>query len=187
MGAPATLTAGQVVEFITDQPFVVKSQDTAHPFMLFAQMSGSAWMQLSDMTGYGDPDFVLGVAPGQFLDDYVFFTDPTYPETNLVVVRAKDKSMSFQDVTLDCFGPLTGWQSVGEYQWTTIDLMRHNFQPQNNCSTGRHEMKSKGLFGLWVWGWGTPETTPVSSNVSYGYPGGMNVSPLNTVVIPASK
>jgi hypothetical protein len=48
-----------------------------------------------------------------------------------------------------------------------------------------------------VWGWGTPATgcvTPVddpvcgtgqvfTANVSYGYPGGMNVAPINSVVI----
>jgi hypothetical protein len=184
VGGPATLGAGQAVDFITDQPFVVTSQDTAHPFMLFTYMSGSQWSMLSETTGYGDPDFVLSVPPQQYLNDYVFFTDVTYPETNLVVVRAKDSvTGAFDDVTLDCAGVLTGWQSVGNYEWTRIDLMRHDFVPQGNCSTGPHEMKSPGLFGLWVWGWGSPETTEITTNVSYGYPGGMNVQPLNGVVI----
>jgi hypothetical protein len=184
MGAPTSLKAGQAVDFITDVPFVVTSQDTKHPFMLFTYMTGSQWSGLSDMTGYGDPDFVLGVPPQQFLNDYIFFTDPSYPETNLVVVRAKDKSMTFQDVTLDCAGVLTGWQPVGDYEWARIDLIRHDFVNQGSCSTGRHEIKSQGLFGLWVWGWGTPETTTFTKNVSYGYPGGMNVAPINGVVIP---
>jgi len=34
-----------------------------------------------------------------------------------------------------------------------------------------------------VWGWGTPLTTTFTANVSYGYPGGMNVAPINNVVI----
>jgi hypothetical protein len=185
VGGPATLKAGQTVEFQTDQPFTVQSQDTAHPFMLFAQMTGSQWSGLSDMGGYGDPDFVLGVPPQQFLDDYVFFTDPTYPETNLVVVRAKDKASNmFQDVTLDCLsGPLTGWMPVGNYEWTRIDLTTGDFKDVGSCSTGRHEMKSTGTFGLWVWGWGSPLTTIFTKNVSYGYPGGMNVASINGVVI----
>ena len=102
--------------------------------------------------------------------------DPTYPETNLVIVREATGGM-FQDVTLDCAGVLTGWQPVGAYEWTRVDLMSHNFQPQGNCSTGRGHIKSPGRFGLWVWGWGTPETTNFTANVSYGYPGGMNVQP----------
>jgi hypothetical protein len=185
VGGPAILDAGQVVDFTTDQPFVVKSQDTNHPFMLFSYMTGSQWSGLSDMGGYGDPDFVLGVPPQQYLQDYVFFADPSYPENNLVVVRAKDKvSMQFQDVTLDCAGKLGGWQPVGDYEWTRIDLTRHDFQDQNGCSSGAHEIKSDAPFGLWVWGWGSPETTTNTKYVSYGYPGGMNVSPINGVYIP---
>jgi len=189
VGGPATLNAGQAVDFITAEPFTVQSQDASHPFMLFTYMSGSQWGPIaassSNSDGYGDPDFVISVPPQQYLSDYVFFTDPTYPETNLVVVRAPDKNMAFQDVTLDCVtGPLTGWQPVGQYEWTRVDLMRHNFVPQGACSTGRHEMKSTGRFGLWVWGWGSPETTSFTANVSYGYPGGMNVQPINQVVIP---
>jgi IgGFc binding protein len=188
VGGPATLAAGQVVDFITAVPFVVTSQDTSHPFLLFTYMSGSQWMPSiagSNMQGYGDPDFVLSVPPQQYLSDYVFFTDPTYPETNLVIVRAPDENMNFQDVTLDCVtGPLTGWTPVGAYEWTRVDLSRHNFVAQGNCSNGAHEMKSTGRFGLWVWGWGSPETTTFTANVSYGYPGGMNVQPINTVIIP---
>jgi hypothetical protein len=177
VGGPATIDAGHVVDFTTATPFVVSSQDAQHPFMLFQYMSGSQWSQLSpnNSDGYGDPDFVLDVPPSQFLNDYVFFTDPTYPETNLVVVR----SVGGADVTLDCLGTLTGWTTVGNYQWTRADLSTGNFTAVGNCNNGRHEMKSTGKFGLWVWGWGTPLTTTFTANVSYGYPAGMNVQKVN--------
>ena len=67
-----------------------------------------------------------------------------------------------------------------------MDLISHDFQNVGSCSTGRHEIHSNGKFGLWVWGWGTPETTPSTWNVSYGYPGGMNVQPINQVVLVPS-
>src|SRR6185369_3128529 len=82
VGGPATLSQGQAVTFITGQPFVVKSQDADHPFMLFAYMSGSQWQP--NLDGYGDADFVISVPPQQYMSSYVFFADPTYPETNLV-------------------------------------------------------------------------------------------------------
>ena len=184
-GAPTTLSSGQIVDFITDQPFVVTSQDQFHPFMLFTYMSGSQWAPLnpSANNGYGDPDFVIGVPPSQFLADYVFFADPTYPETNLVIIREMTNGQ-FDDVTLDCAGVLTGWQTIGQFQWTRADLITHNFQNVGNCSTGRHEISSTGKFGLTVWGWGTPETTAFTANVSYGYPGGMNVQKVNKLNLP---
>lgn len=181
VGGPAALNAGKSYDFITETPFSVKSQDEDHPFMLFTYMSGSTWKP--GMEGYGDADFVISVPPAQYMSQYVFFTDPTYPEANLVVVRAKNNG-NFEDVNLDCAGVLTGWQPVGDYEWTRVDLISHNFQNVGNCSSGRHQITSKGRFGLWIWGWGTPETSSFTSNVSYGYPGGMNVQPINEVVIP---
>ncbi len=182
VGGPATLSAGQAVDFVTDTPFVVSSQDAQHPFLLFSLMSGSAWTQLSNTTGYGDADFVLGVPPAQYLSEYVFFADPSYPETNLVVVRASVDG-TFRDVTLDCAGVLGGWQTVGAFQWTRVDLTTGDFQGVGACSTGRRKMTSAGAFGVWVWGWGTPDTASFTSNVSYGYPAGMNVHPINDVVL----
>jgi hypothetical protein len=194
-GAPLSLSAGEALDFTTDQPFIVQSQDTMHPFMLFERMSGAQWTQLSDKSGYGDPDFVLGVPPQQYLSNYVFFTDLTYPETNLVVIRAPDpyNNGAFDDVSLDCLSaPLTGWQSIGQYQWTRVDL-ETGFNSVNGCANGPHHMQSKAPFGLWVWGWSNPTTMcpdPATGkpapcvNVSYGYPGGMNVAPINPVIIP---
>jgi hypothetical protein len=58
-------------------------------------------------------------------------------------------------------------------------------------------MKSDEPFGLWVWGWGSPETRagefpPCDENakdnscdVSYGYPAGENLKPINFVTVPA--
>jgi IgGFc binding protein len=126
---------------------------------------------------------VVSVPPEQYLSDYVFFADPTYPETNLVLIRERGLDAQFHDVTLDCAGVLANWQTVGDYEWTRADLMTGNFAPVGNCSTGRHQVKSDAPFGLWVWGWGTPLTSTFTANVSYGYPGGMNVAPINMVVI----
>jgi hypothetical protein len=180
VGGPETLNKGQSVMFQTGTPFVVSSQDKDHPFMLFTYMTSSQYV--SD--GYGDPDFVLGVPPEQYLQQYVFFTDPTYPETNLVLVRSRAADQQFKDVMLDCLGTITGWQPVGtDYEYARVDLMTGNFSAVGTCSTGRHEIRSSAPFGLWVWGWGTPLTTAVTRNVSYGYPGGMNVAPINDVII----
>lgn len=179
VGGPATINAGQEVTFQTGTPFTVQSQDADHPFMLFTYMTSSTHVS----SGYGDPDFVIGVPPEQYLKQYVFFTDPTYPETNLVVIRARGKDNNFHDVTLDCLGPLTGWTAIdGAYEYTRTDLSTGNFAAVGNCNNGRHEIKSEAPFGLWVWGWGTPQTSTFTSNVSYGYPGGMNVAPINAVI-----
>lgn len=183
-GAPTTLNQGQMVEFDTATPFVVKSQDDKHPFLMFEYMSGSSWSKLSNTSGYGDPDFSVMVPPQQYMTSYVFMTDPTFPETNLVIVRKKDGKGNFQDVELDCAGKLTGWQPVGDYEWTRRDLQTGNFQAVAGCSNGRHDIKSAAPFGLWVWGWGTPLTSTFTQNVSYSYPGGMNVQPINNVIIP---
>jgi hypothetical protein len=150
--------------------------------MLFAKMTGGQWSGLS-APGYGDPDVVVGVPPQQFSTGYTFMTDPTFPETNLVVVRAKDATMAYDDVTLDCAGVLTGWQPLGAYEWTRVDLVRHDFQNQGTCSSGAHGITSNGPFGLWVWGWGSPETTIFTQDVSYGYPAGMGVARINGVVL----
>jgi len=200
-GAPDSVNLGDIAEFKTDTPFLVKSQDKKHPFMIFTYMAGSSSITTSVETeGYGDPDFVRLVAGAQYLNRYVFFTDPTYPETNLVVVRRKGNT-GFADVTLDCAGALKGWQPVGtagDYEFTRIDLSRHNFEPQGGCDNGRHEMSSKESFGLYVWGWGGPETRPGeqypcnssspdnSCDVSYGYPAGENVIPINEVIVPTT-
>lgn len=180
VGGPATLSKGQSVVFQTGTAFQVSSQDRDHPFMLFTYMTSSQYVA----DGYGDPDFVLGVPPEQYLKQYVFFTDPTYPETNLVLVRTRAADQQFKDVMLDCLGPITGWQPVGtDYEYARVDLVTGNFAPVGGCSTGRHEISSDAPFGLWVWGWGTPLTTTFTKNVSYGYPGGMNVAPINNVII----
>jgi hypothetical protein len=180
VGGPATIGKGQSVIFQTGEPFTVQSQDNDHPFMLFTYMTSSR----ANVEGYGDPDFVTSVPPEQYLRQYVFFTDPTYPETNLVVVRSRGTDGQFHDVNLDCGGQLTGWTSIGsgDFEYTRRDLMTGNFAGVGGCSTGRHEINSDAPFGLWVWGWGTPETSTFTENVSYGYPGGMNVAPINAVI-----
>jgi IgGFc binding protein len=193
-GAPLTLSSGQLVQFNASGPFVVKSQDDKHPFYVSAHMSGcETYFGPEDCRG--DPEYVNVVPAQQYLSSYVFFTDPTYPETNLVIVRTKGSS-GFADVSLDCAGTLAGWKPVGTsgaYEYTRIDLVRHDFDPQGGCNNGRHEIKSTAPFGVTVWGWGSAETGGIygdpgaggffSQAVSYAYPAGMSVKPINSVVI----
>ncbi|HEY5242915.1 MAG TPA: IgGFc-binding protein [Polyangiaceae bacterium] len=198
-GAPTTLALGQVTEFSASGPFVVRSQDANHPFYVSAHMTGAEQFDpgfddggATDMPGdgRGDAEFVNVIPPGEYLDSYVFFTDPTYPETDLVIVRTKG-SNGFQDVTLDCAGTLTGWQPIGMsgYEYTRFDLVTGNFQGNGSCNNGRHEIKSTLPFGVTVWGWGSAATGLQGKGfytqyVSYAYPAGAGVAPINTVVIP---
>ena len=196
-GAPATLDAQQRVEFSSPGPFVVRSQDAQHPFFMASYMTGG-----QPYDGAGDPDFVNVVPPAQYLPRYTFFTDPTYPETNLVVVRARDaQSGQMPDVALDCAGVLGGWQPVGTggaYELTRVDLSTGDFHGVGACDNGVHVIASPShpataRFGVTVWGWGSgatwgpdDETNPRFTRwVSYGYPAGANFAPLNTAVLRA--
>jgi hypothetical protein len=225
---PATVAAGQMVEFDEPGPFVVKSQDANHPFYLASYMTGGCGTAAlfddagnvsnicpgtddGPLHGFGDPEFMNVVPPAQYLPRYTFFTDPTYPETNLVIVRVRDaQTGKMPDVNLDCAGVLTGWQSVGSsgnFEMTRLDLSTGDFQGVGNCNNGVHTITGSfagidsgraptPFFGVTVWGWGnestlatdmgSDETNPKFSRwVSYGYPAGANFKPLNTAVLSA--
>ncbi len=195
-GAPMTIGVGQIAEFTTSQPFIVRSQDADHPFYVSAHMTGCTDVS-TDTLGdcRGDPETVNVIPSEQYLDQYVFFTDPTYPETSLTVIRKAGPS-GFSDVTLGCMGtPITGFQPVGtggQYEYAYVDLVTGNFEPQGGCDNGRHEATSDAPFAITVWGWGSGATGgdpfalqfPYSQYVSYAYPAGASVQPLSEVVVP---
>jgi hypothetical protein len=178
-GAPATLNVGQVAEFEATGPFTVTSQDAMHPFYVGQYMTGcfvTSGSRPGDTSGcLGDEEYVNILPPAQWLASYVFFTDPTYTTTNLVVVR-KAGPNGFQDVTIDCLGTIGGWQPVAggaEYEITNVDLQRTT--PVGTCTNGRHTATSAGAFNIMVWG--------LSYAASYAYPAGGNVGKINPVVV----
>lgn len=182
-GAPTSLQQGELAEFMAPGPFVVASQDEDHPFYFAQYMTGAD--HIGGFGGEGDPEWVNVIPTEQFLEKYVFFTDPTYPETSLVVVRKKSPTTGqFADVVLDCTGPLGGWQPLGDFQYTRVDLVTGDFQSVNGCANGRHEMQSAAPFGVTVWGWGGYSQSFFSGYVSYAYPAGASVQSINEVEVP---
>jgi len=128
-------------------------------------------------TGDGDPEYVNIIPPAQWLPSYLFLTDPTYGNTELVFTRQKGKD-GFADVTLECMGPIGDWQPVdaaGNFEFTRVPIVTAG-SPNGACANGAHTATSTIPFGLTVWGWGP--------FVSYGFPAGMSVQPINEVIIP---
>ena len=176
--APAGLALGQSFDFEATGAFRVKSQSTDFPFYIGEAMSGCQLLQGQTADCLGDEDFVNILPPAQWLSRYVFFTDPTYPTTNLVFARRKNGSGLFADVNLDCLGTIGGWQPVGtsgEFEITNVDLVRE-MSPNGACNNGPHTAESASSFGLVVWG--------LDTFSSYAYPAGGNASTINTVVVP---
>lgn len=185
-GAPSIINRGDIFEFNSPGGFIVESKDAEKPFHLSVYMTSGF-----PYNDEGDPEWISVVPTEQFLNKYTFFADPTYPETNLVVVRAKSKikTENFKPVGLECLGsdiPENQWMDIGMnsgYQYTRIDLVTGNFQNVGNCSTGRQVMSSDLPFGVTVWGWGT-KAVNASTLVSYGYPAGAGVRVINQVEVP---
>jgi hypothetical protein len=189
-GAPTALARGQIADFQASGSFRVASQDADHPFAA-AQMMDTANVPSGSVPGaseaycatfgfgpmLGDEEFVVMLPPAQFLSKYVFFTDPTYNTTHLVVTRVKT-AKGFSDVNVDCLGPISGWQPVGtdgKYEVTTVDLVRAG-TGVGTCVNGRHDAQSEGPFGIVVWG--------LDCYSSYAYPAGGNAASLSTLTVP---
>ena len=77
-----------------------------------------------------------------------------------------------------------GWTPLGAYEYTRVDLVTGNFAGVNGCANGAHSIQSTAPFGVTVWGWGTSATFPLETEyVSYAYPAGAGVKPVNTTVV----
>ncbi|MBI2396098.1 MAG: IgGFc-binding protein [Deltaproteobacteria bacterium] len=184
-GAPTTLSRGTVASFETTRAFVVRSQDTEHPFYVGQMMGGAlvtsgsrpgATMNIGLPLDLGDEEFVTVLPPAQFLTKYVFFTDPTYSTTNLVLTRVKGPT-GFKEVNVKCLGTVTGWRAIGaggQYESAEVDLVRGG-KGVAGCTNGPQVAESEGKFGLVVWGTDTYS--------SYAYPGGGNVGSINKVIV----
>ena len=170
VGGPATLSAGQTINFVSPGPFRVTSQDASHIFYVSQLMTGG-----EANNDVGDPEFVNIVPWQQYLKSYLFFTDATYTSTDLVFVRPLGSDNLYHDVTLDCLGvvPSTSWFGIGasNYQYARVSWTKTSA----GCTNGVHTARSEAPFGLTVWG--------TDSYTSYGYPAGMSVRPINTVVV----
>ncbi len=174
-GAPLTTGFGKLSQFWDTGPFVVQSQDDSHPFYMSAHMTGQ---DHAPAAGTGDPEFVNVIPPQEFLASYIFFTDVTYANTDLVLIR-KDYGNGYADVTLDCAGAVGGWQTIPgtKYQYTRQDISV-NGAAVGKCDNGLHTISSTLPFGLTVWAW--------DQYVSYAYPAGASVQAINTIVVPAT-
>lgn len=181
--APLTLNEGEAVNFETSQLFSVRSQDAEHPFVVTQYMPGPPRpTQPEDCQGFGfcllgDEDWTGLIPTAQFLNRYVFFSDPSYATTNLVVTRRRGPA-GFADVQVECLGTISGFRPVGSgglFEVAHVDLLRDGVA-LGNCDTSRHVATSDLPFGIVVWG--------TDTNASYGYPAGGSFGPVNAVVIP---
>lgn len=183
-GAPGSLQRGQIAEFTTTGAFQVTSQDDGHPFVLQESMTSGALF--SDK---GDPESLAARATAHFLDHHVFFTDPTFSETSLVVVRPSPTALGVgaYDVTLDCKGSLTDWTPLADgHEFTRVNLVTGNFGKVGVCSNGWHQLASEYPVGVTVWGWGSDAALkPATTLVSYAYSAGAAARLVNSVSLSA--
>jgi IgGFc binding protein len=174
-GAPTTLETGELARFYFDEPFVVRSQDAAHPFYVTVLMTGAN----ASSNRIGDPEVAMVVPTDQWLDTYGFFSDYSYEFSSIFLTRRKEGG-SFRDVTLDCAGVVDGWKPISaDYEWTFVELTRSRkgqTYPGGTCSDGAHRIQSEAPFTMTVWG--------LAAYASYAYPGGTGLRPISDVNVP---
>lgn len=97
-GAAGSLEQGEVLDITSAEPFVVRSQDDAHPFAFAQVMSSgevSGGWRSGDTTynifdnAIGDEEMTMVFPSAQFLRRYVFFTDPTDGITSRALTRTR--------------------------------------------------------------------------------------------------
>jgi hypothetical protein len=152
-GAPATLNAGQVVEFDASADFVVTG---SHEFIVgIVQKSGSV-VDPSGNPAKGDPSLSSAIAVEQYRLKYVFLAPDDY-DTNFADVVAPMNAM----LVLDGAAVKVMPTQVGSTGYGVFRI------PLSNANGGAHTLTSDQPVGLQVNGYG--------SYTSYQYPGGLDL------------
>jgi hypothetical protein len=168
-GAPTALAEGEQAVFESTGPFVVRSQDAAHPFHVSLLMKTVTAVCPRDEYDCeedqrGNVELAGVLPPAEYARHFAFLAEPSHAETWLVATRRKDGGV-FHDVTLDCAGTIGNWKPIGSeglYEYAYVALSRGNFAPQTyaggTCTLGPHRVDSDGPVTLTLWGWGSIAT-----------------------------
>ena len=104
----------------------------------------------------GDPAMILSAPVEQFRDDYIFLTPPNYANDSITVIAPTGTS-----VTLDGTA-ITGFVETSAGSGWSVKAL--------TVTDGVHRLQADAPVGLTVTGY--------DQYVSYGYPGGLNLSAL---------
>jgi hypothetical protein len=168
-----TLGRGEYIEFTTDINFTLSAD---RPISLAQFMVGSSYpgpdggcdsSGLNDITwgcdiprtcssgsGIGDPAFLVNVPSAQFRQDYIFLTPAEYERDYVTVVARPGTTL-----TLDGNPVTASGETVGDWEVIYLEM-----------EPGVHALNGNQPFGLYAYGY--------DCDVSYAYPGGLNLSAL---------
>jgi hypothetical protein len=164
LGSSRTLNAGEWVDFMTTESFVVKAN---RPILVGQYLTGEGDpidRNLGETAGIGDPTYISGVPVEQYRTDYIFLAPDAYAQDYISIA-----SKIMTEITLDGViltdevlaerGALV--EPLGDSGYEAIRLL---------ISDGPHRLTASEPVGLYVYGF--------DRYVSYGYPAGLNLDDL---------
>jgi hypothetical protein len=162
VAGPFSLNAGEWEEF----PINESVEITATKPLLVGQFLRSS--NGSECDDEGDPAFVLQVPVQQYRCSYVFLTPDTYDTDYINIVAPVGAQVRLDGVQV----PLST-APVGSGDFTVTSLV---------VGDGPHVLEGDDLVGVMVYGYGGPGSiNPDTQNVSYAYPAGLSLQPINPV------
>ena len=163
--APATkLNAGEWTEFYFKDSYHIKSDK---PVMIAHFLTGADMISSECYNGTteyhqancpGDPALTLIPSSEQFRKDYIFLTPGSYKSNYATVVLKNGTKAVLNEKELTSLTEITG---TG-FSYKIVDL---------GSDFARHSLLCDEPCGLYVYGW--------ESDVSYAYPGGLNLEKLS--------
>ncbi|TVR03207.1 MAG: hypothetical protein EA398_05480 [Deltaproteobacteria bacterium] len=144
-----TLNAGEFVEFSTPQSFELIATE---PVMIGQFLTSQ---QTRGAGGIGDPTFILQVPRSQFRRDYLVAVPRNYNQNWLSIVKPGDEIIRVNNQPV----PESSFTEIANTGW------RVGYVP---VEAGAVRVESADVFGIYVTGY--------SGAVSYGYPGGLNLT-----------
>lgn len=162
VAGPWTLNAGQWMEATITGSVEITATNAVLVGQFIRSSNGGECMD------EGDPAFMLQVPVAQYRTDYVFLTPTTY-DTDYVDIMAPAGAF----VSLDG-APLTlDATPIGATGYTLTSVV---------VQDGPHVVEANMPVGVMVYGYGGPSPPNDSTqNVSYGYPGGLDLAPINPI------
>jgi hypothetical protein len=165
-GFPITLNLGQFYEFESNQDFVIEATG---PIMVVQYMAGSTYQNsvfniYDSCSHIGDPAMVLLVPQEQYRKDYIFLVPADYA-TNWVNIAAPVNTT----VKLTLQGT-SNTTTIQPNQFTQIPNTQYGVY-RFNAQSGVYELNATAPVSIIVYGY--------HQDVSYAYPGGLNLIPIN--------